>query len=37
MALTSTSIGLTLGPLYFNWPARRLADFYARIADEAPV
>lgn len=37
MALTSTPIGLTLGPLYFNWSAGRLADFYARIADEAPV
>jgi collagenase-like PrtC family protease len=37
MALTSDPIGLTLGPLYFNWPAGRLADFYARIADEAPV
>lgn len=29
--------GLTLGPLLFNWPADRWADFYARIADEAPV
>lgn len=37
MALTSASVGLTLGPLYFNWPAGKLADFYARIADEAPV
>ncbi len=37
MALTSTSTELTLGPLYFNWSAGRLADFYARIADEAPV
>lgn len=37
MALNDPHIGLTLGPLYFNWPADRLADFYARIADEAPV
>ena len=28
---------LTLGPLLFNWPARQWSDFYARIADEAPV
>ncbi|MEO3431415.1 U32 family peptidase [Pelagibius sp. CAU 1746] len=28
---------LTLGPLLFNWPAERWSDFYARIADEAPV
>lgn len=26
-----------LGPVYFHWPAARLADFYAEIADEAPV
>ena len=30
-------IGLTLGPQLFNWPAATLVDFYARIADEAPV
>lgn len=30
-------IGLTLGPVFFHWPADRLADFYRRIADEAPV
>lgn len=30
-------IGLTLGPLFFHWPAERLRDFYNRIADEAPV
>ena len=29
--------GLTLGPLLFHWPAARRRDFYARIADEAPV
>lgn len=28
---------LTLGPVFFHWPAERLADFYRRIADEAPV
>lgn len=28
---------LTLGPLFFHWPADRLMDFYRRIADEAPV
>lgn len=28
---------LTLGPLQFNWTADRWSDFYARIADEAPV
>lgn len=28
---------LTLGPLMFNWPAEKRRDFYARIADEAPV
>lgn len=28
---------LTLGPLLFNWSADRWSDFYARIADEAPV
>jgi len=29
--------GLTLGPLFFHWPADRLRSFYGRIADEAPV
>lgn len=33
----TTPIGLTLGPLYFNWSSDRIEDFYARIADEAPV
>lgn len=28
---------LTLGPVLFHWSADRIADFYARIADEAPV
>ncbi len=31
------SISLTLGPLLFNWTPERWRDFYARIADEAPV
>lgn len=29
--------GLTLGPLLFHWSPDRRRDFYARIADEAPV
>jgi len=28
---------LTLGPLAYHWTPERRADFYARIADEAPV
>lgn len=28
---------LTLGPVLFNWPADQWRDFYARIADEAPI
>lgn len=32
-----SSLGLTLGPLLFHWPADRWSDFYARVADEAPV
>lgn len=28
---------LTLGPILFHWPAEQKLDFYARIADEAPV
>ena len=28
---------LTVGPLLFNWTADAFVDFYARIADEAPV
>ena len=30
-------LALTLGPVFFHWPADRLADFYRRIADEAPI
>ena len=28
---------LTLGPLFFNWPADKRRDFYNRIADEADI
>ena len=28
---------LTIGPIAYHWPAGRKRDFYARIADEAPV
>ena len=31
------SMELAIGPLLFNWAADRVAAFYARIADEAPV
>jgi collagenase-like PrtC family protease len=30
-------ISLALGPLLFHWPADKVADFYAAIADEAPL
>lgn len=30
-------IALTMGPVFFHWPAAQLRDFYRRIADEAPV
>lgn len=30
-------LALTLGPLLFHWSAGQKRDFYARIADEAPV
>lgn len=30
-------VGLTLGPVLFNWPAEQWSDFYARIADEAEL
>ncbi len=35
--MTQGKFELTVGPLLFNWPAERFADFYARLADEAPV
>lgn len=28
---------ITLGPVLYNWPTPQWVDFYARIADEAPV
>jgi collagenase-like PrtC family protease len=28
---------LTLGPVFYHWPAEKMRDFYFRIADEAPV
>lgn len=37
MAIAAPTISLSLGPVYFNWPSRTLEDFYARIADEAPI
>ncbi len=30
-------IALTLGPLFFHWPAERLRNFYFRIADETAL
>lgn len=35
--MTRSPVGLTLGPLLFHWSVDRIVDFYARIADEAPV
>lgn len=35
--MTVPRIELTLGPVFFHWPANRLLDFYRRIADEAPI
>ena len=37
MERTVTNFNLTLGPLYYHWPAEKRRDFYFRIADEAPV
>lgn len=36
MAVTDMT-KLTLGPIAYHWPAETRRDFYARIADEAPV
>ena len=33
----ASAMRLTLGPVLFNWPTPMWTDFYARIADEAPV
>lgn len=30
-------MSLTMGPLLFNWSVEKRRDFYARIADEAPI
>ncbi len=35
--MTRPAPRLTLGPVLFNWPSDRWRDFYACIADEAPV
>jgi len=37
MSALDTDLRLTLGPLLFHWPIEQTRDFYARIADEAPV
>jgi len=37
MSKAQGRMDLTLGPVLFNWPVGRWVDFYARIADEAPV
>ena len=37
MSKAAARLELTLGPVLFNWPGDRWVDFYARIADEAPV
>ena len=35
--MSDTRMALTLGPVLFHWPVKNFVDFYARIADEAPV
>lgn len=37
MAVTGMQVELTLGPIPFHWSREEKRDFYARIADEAPV
>jgi collagenase-like PrtC family protease len=37
MTIVDRHISLTMGPLLFNWPIEKWRDFYARLADEAPV
>ncbi|MDX5592214.1 ubiquinone anaerobic biosynthesis protein UbiV [Pseudovibrio sp. SPO723] len=32
-----STVELSLGPNFFNWPNEQLVDFYARIADEAQI
>jgi collagenase-like PrtC family protease len=36
-AAKKTGGQLTLGPLFFHWPAEKRRDFYFRIADEADI
>lgn len=36
-ACETGAMSLTLGPVLFNWPMSMWTDYYARIADEAPV
>ena len=36
-AAAPVRLELTLGPLFFHWSAAEIGDFYARIADEAPL
>jgi collagenase-like PrtC family protease len=31
------NLQLTVGPILFHWPEAEIVDFYARLADEAPV
>lgn len=35
--MMSVRCKLTLGPLFYHWPAEKMRDFYFRIADESPV
>ncbi len=35
--VNSEPVRITLGPLFFHWPAEKMIDFYARIADEADI
>ena len=37
MAVNAMAAKLTIGPVAYHWSAERRRDFYARIADEAPV
>ena len=37
MAVNRMTMKLTLGPVAYHWPAGKRRDFYARIADEAPL
>jgi collagenase-like PrtC family protease len=37
MAVKHMKTKLTLGPIVYHWSAEKRRDFYARIADEAPV